>query len=132
YALANNVPGADDIFNTVFIISIFSLIVQGTFIPALAKKLDIIDDNVPTALSFSDYEDQMHDYLAEYVVYEGNAIAGKTIMDANIPEHVLVVIIKRDKEIIVPKGQTKVKVGDILVLSGNDLSEVDDMMKPAE
>lgn len=31
-----------------------------------------------------------------------------------------------------PKGQTKVKVGDILVLSGNDLSEVDDMMKPAE
>ena len=132
YALANNVPGADDIFNTVFIISIFSLIVQGTFIPALAKKLDIIDDNVPTALSFSDYEDQMHEYLAEYVVYEDNAMAGKAIMDANIPDHILVVVIKRDKEIIVPKGQTKIKVGDILLLGGNDLSEVEEMMKPAE
>ena len=42
-------------------------------------------------------------------------------MEADIPEEILIVMIKRDSEIIVPKGSTLIKQGDILVLSGNNI-----------
>jgi cell volume regulation protein A len=42
-------------------------------------------------------------------------------MEADIPEEILIAMIKRDNEIIVPKGSTLIKQGDILVLSGNDI-----------
>ena len=44
-------------------------------------------------------------------------------MDADLPEEVLVVMIKRGKEFIVPKGATVIREGDILVLNGMDTSK---------
>ena len=43
------------------------------------------------------------------------------IMDANIPEEILIVMIKRGDKILIPKGSTVIKSGDILVLSGNNI-----------
>ena len=52
---------------------------------------------------------------------KNNIIANKMIMDANIPEDILVVMIKRNGDVFVPNGSTKILPGDILVLSGNKL-----------
>ncbi|MEO2507548.1 TrkA C-terminal domain-containing protein, partial [Clostridium paraputrificum] len=48
----------------------------------------------------------------------------KTIMDAEIPDDILIVMIKRNDQVIVPKGSTEILEKDILVLSGNNLNEV--------
>ena len=42
--------------------------------------------------------------LVEFTIDEHNIIANKTIMDANIPEDILVVMIKRNGDVFVPNG----------------------------
>ena len=45
-------------------------------------------------------------------------------MDADIPDEVLVVMIKRDGKILHPKGATMIKAGDTLVLAGDSFDSV--------
>ena len=40
-------------------------------------------------------------------------------MDAKIPDDVLIVMVRRGKEIIIPNGGTRLKAGDVLFLTGD-------------
>lgn len=111
----------NDIFHIIFFIALFSVIVQGTITPKLAKKLDLIDNEESVFKTFNDYKEDKSTSLVEFTIDEHNIIANKTIMDANIPEDILVVMIKRNGDVFVPNGSTEVLPGDILVLSGNKL-----------
>ena len=117
YGLAIN----NDIFHIVFFIALFSVAVQGTVIPILAKKLDLIDNDESVLKTFNDYKEDKSTRLIELTVDEYNIMANKTIMDSNMPEDILVVMIKRNGDVFVPNGSTKILPGDILVLSGNKL-----------
>lgn len=111
----------NDIFHIIFFIALFSVVVQGTITPKLAKKLDLIDNEESVFKTFNDYKEDKSTSLVEFTIDEHNIIANKTIMDANIPEDILVVMIKRNGDVFVPNGSTKILPGDILVLSGNKL-----------
>lgn len=111
----------NDIFHIIFFIALFSVVVQGTITPKLAKKLDLIDNEESVFKTFNDYKEDKSTSLVEFTIDENNIIANKTIMDANIPEDILVVMIKRNGDVFVPNGSTEVLPGDILVLSGNKL-----------
>ena len=111
----------NDIFHIIFFIALFSVIVQGTITPKLAKELDLIDNEESVFKTFNDYKEDKSTSLVEFTIDEHNIIANKTIMDANIPEDILVVMIKRNGDVFVPNGSTEILPGDILVLSGNKL-----------
>lgn len=111
----------NDIFHIIFFIALFSVVVQGTITTKLAKKLDLIDNEESVFKTFNDYKEDKSTSLVEFTIDEHNIIANKTIMDANIPEDILVVMIKRNGDVFVPNGSTEVLPGDILVLSGNKL-----------
>ena len=111
----------NDIFHIIFFIALFSVVVQGTITPKLAKKLDLIDNEESVFKTFNDYKEDKSTSLVEFTIDEHNIIANKTIMDANIPEDILVVMIKRNGDVFVPNGSTEILPGDILVLSGNKL-----------
>ncbi|MEG0771978.1 potassium/proton antiporter [Clostridium sp.] len=119
YALTNKISIANDIFNTVFIIALLSVSVQGALLPKIAKRLDLVEEDNSIFKTVSDYEDETHTKLIELVVKENNPWIDKMIMDAEIPEEILVVMIKRKGEVITPKGSSHIKKGDVLVLTGN-------------
>ena len=64
--------------------------------------------------------------LIELNINKGNKWVNKSIMDANIPEEILIVMIKRKGEVLIPKGATVIEEGDILVLSGENIEELID------
>lgn len=111
----------NDIFHIIFFIALFSVAVQGTAIPFLAKRLNLIDNEESVLKTFNDYKEDKSTKLIEFTIDEHNVMANKTIMDANIPEDILVVMIKRSGDVFVPNGSTEILPGDILVLSGNKL-----------
>ena len=121
FAESYGVSMNNDIFHIIFFIALFSVVVQGTITPKLAKKLDLIDNEESVFKTFNDYKEDKSTSLVEFTIDEHNIIANKTIMDANIPEDILVVMIKRNGDVFVPNGSTEVLPGDILVLSGNKL-----------
>lgn len=122
FAITYGVPINNDIFHIIFFIALFSVSVQGTLIPLVAKKLDLIDNSESVLKTFNDYKEYKSTQLIEFNISENNSIANKTLMDANIPEDILVVMIKRKGDVFVPNGATVILPGDILVLSGNNLN----------
>ena len=86
----------------------------------------MIDDGESVLKTFNDYTEDKSTKLFEFTVSNNNPIANKSIMDANIPEDILVVMIKRNGDVLVPNGSTVIFPGDTLVLSGNTLLNFND------
>ena len=124
YTVTKGVEIGNDIFHIVFFIALFSVSIQGTLTPILAKKLDLVDDNVPVLKTFNDYKEDKNTKILEISIDENNKWVNKTIMDSDIPEEILVVMIKRNDEVIIPRGSTKIEKDDILVLTSNNFDNL--------
>ncbi len=124
YAVTYDVMLSNDIFHIVFFVALFSVAVQGSLTPLLAKKLDLVDNNASVLKTFNDYQEEMGGKLLEKCVASDSKWAGKTLMDADIPEEVLVVMIKRGAQVIIPRGSTVIEKGDILVLSSEHFDDL--------
>ncbi|MCC0633153.1 potassium/proton antiporter [Clostridioides sp. ZZV15-6388] len=124
YAVTQGVVIENDIFHIIFFIALLSVGLQGTLIPTVARKLDLVDDNTPVLKTFNDYDGEISSKLIEVNIDDDSKWAGKSIMDSNIPEDILIVMIKRKEQVLVPKGSTVIKRGDTLVLSGDRIEEL--------
>lgn len=114
-----------DIFHIVFIVVLFSIIFQGSFIPFMAKKLNMIAVKPEHKLkSLDDIEDESYNQLLEFTITKKHKWANKKIMDSEIPKDILIVMIKRGKDIVVPNGQTVLLPNDTIILSGSNLDKV--------
>ncbi|NFO88604.1 potassium/proton antiporter [Clostridium botulinum] len=114
-----------DIFHIVFFIALFSVSLQGTLISPIAKKLDLVDAEVVVLKTFNDYQEEMNTKLVEFEIKPESKLVNKSIIDANIPEDILVVMIKRSGKILHPKGKTIIYGGDILVLTGENFDNIE-------
>lgn len=126
FAVTYGVNIENDIFHIIFFIALFSVAIQGTLIPKVASLLDLVDteDESSALKTFTDYTGEINTDLLEVSITKDSKWVDKMIMDANIPEEILIVMIKRDNKILVPKGSTIIKDGDILVLSGNSIENL--------
>lgn len=113
-----------DLFHIVFVVSLVSVGLQGSLTPMLAKKLDLIEQGHSVLRTFNDYQDESLTQLMEYHVEPDSQWAGQSLMEADIPHEVLVVMIRRGNETIVPRGDTVIQPGDVLVLSCADFDQV--------
>lgn len=124
YSVTYGVSIANDLFHIIFFIALFSVGIQGTLIPTVARKLNLVDDNSPVLRTFNDYKEDKSTKILELNIDEDNKWVNKSIMDSDIPDEVLVVMIKREDEVIVPKGSTIIKKDDTLVLAANNFDSL--------
>lgn len=127
FALNYGISINNDIYHIIFFIALISVGVQGTLIPIIAKRLELLDNNRPVLKTFNDYVEERNTKVMEVKIEGSCRLINKSIMDANIPEEILIAMIKREGEIIIPKGASIIKEGDILVVVGNCLE--DDLYK---
>ncbi|WP_195250883.1 potassium/proton antiporter [Romboutsia sp. 1001713B170207_170306_H8] len=126
FAVTYGVSIENDIFHIIFFIALFSVAIQGTLIPKVASVLDLVDNEDESLVlkTFTDYTGEINTDLLEVSITRDNQWVDKTIMDSNIQEDILIVMIKRDNKILVPKGSTVIRDGDTLVLSGNNIKHL--------
>lgn len=126
FAVTYGVNIENDIFHIIFFIALFSVAIQGTLIPKVANCLDLVDieDEGSVLKTFTDYSGEINTELLELTITQDSKWIGKMIMDANIPDEILIVMIKRGNEVLVPKGSTLLIEGDRLVLSGNNIENL--------
>lgn len=123
FALNYGISINNDIYHIIFFIALISVGVQGTLIPIIAKRLELLDNNRPVLKTFNDYVEERNTKVMELKIEGTCKLINKSIMDANIPEEILIAMIKREGEIIIPKGASIIKEGDILVVVGNCLED---------
>lgn len=124
---ANGVPYADILFNVVFLCTLLSLLVQGTTLTMVAKKLNL--DTPPTrtrSLEHFDMDlpDEIQSSAREVAVTEKHLEKGNTLRDLQIPPKTLIVMVRRGEDFFVPTGSSELQLGDqLLVISDQDAEE---------
>jgi cell volume regulation protein A len=121
YPLLAGLENASLIFNVVFFITIVSLVVQGTTVGLAAEKLGLAEKE-PREKEFNmDLPEQITSSMSEITVTESMLEQGRELMHMPLPDQTLVMMVKRDDRYFVPKGKTKLRVGDkLLVISDNE------------
>ena len=107
-------------FNIVFVCTLISLLVQGTSLAWMAKKLNLIEesDDLSQPKNFDmEFSDDITSVTTEIQISQQDIEEhGKFIMNLPIPENTLVVMIKREGKYFIPKGKTELLDGDHLLL----------------
>lgn len=121
--LAAGIPDARWIFNMVFVITIVSLLVQGTSLPLVAKWLKLADK--PSKFkAFEDFDvefsEEIKSAMTEIEITEETLKYGKNLIEMPLPDKTLVVMVKREEQYFVPTGQTLLYAGDKLLVISDD------------
>jgi Trk K+ transport system NAD-binding subunit len=68
--------------------------------------------------------------MREFIVFN-SSLHGKRLMDLNFPSDVLVLAVRRDEELLIPHGTTKLEAGDHLTILGNieSLPEIEELLE---
>lgn len=125
---ANDVPNADIIFNVVFLCTIVSLLIQGTTLTVVAKKLNLATppDETKQLEHFDlDLPDEIQSTAHELEVTDDMLVSGCTLREMQIPPHTLIIMVRREDDFFVPTGASELKTGDqLLVITDQDADEV--------
>lgn len=120
YPMTSNIPNADYIFNVVFLVTIISLVVQGTTVSAMASWLDLSFDEPERTFKLT-VPDHIRSEFSEVEVNSEALKKGDSLKDISLPGHSLVVMVCRGDNYFVPRGHTKLQPGDkLLVVSDNN------------
>lgn len=108
----------DDVFHIVFCIVLLSIAFQGTLIPWVSRSLDMIDAEVDVRKTFTDYVDEVPVQFTELAVGPDHPWKEKSISEISVVPDMLIVVVIRNGESMIPSGSTVLEEGDRLVLSG--------------
>ncbi len=122
YPLIAQIPQASLIFNVVFFITILSLLIQGTTVSYMAKLLGLTEKEKESKSNFGmELSEDIKSAMSEIMVEPSLLEHGNRLMDLTLPDNTLVVMVKREDSFFIPKGKTKLKPGDkLLVITDND------------
>lgn len=115
FPLTAQTPQAIEIFNVVFFVVIISVLLQGTTISLLAKKLKVDAPLEINHKSVFDYDGtDTRNKMIEFKVPDNSQIVGKQIFELNFPKGSLVNLIYKNGDYIIPTGSTAVEACDVL------------------
>ena len=107
-----------DIFHIVFFIVLFSIALQGTLLPLVARKLGMIDDSADVMKTFSDYAEETPVQFLKLTVGEEHPWAHRVLADIGMIPGARIALVLRGAEQLVPRGHTMLLPGDRVILSG--------------
>jgi cell volume regulation protein A len=122
FAFTSGIPGAQRIYEIVFVVVTFSVVVQGGLAPAVAKWAHVpmrSSELEPWALGMRFREEPTG--LHRYRVAAGSAADGRAIGDLSIGENLWISMINRDGRLVRVGSDTVLRAGDeVLALADPD------------
>ena len=112
--------GADDMFNIVFLITLFSLLLQGMTLSPVARMLRLSFEEDPKVETFGMEIPEEMGMLRDHTVTEEDLQGGATLRDLGLPHGIRVMMVRRGDSYLVPHGSMPLEVGDRLVIIMGD------------
>ena len=122
YPLLAGVPGAQKIFNIVFFITLLSLLIQGTSVTYVARKLGVSFKNKKITKEFEmELPEEVKSIFSEIIVTPDMLTSGDYLINIPLPDNTLVVLVKRFNHFFVPNGCSQLFPNDkLLIISDNE------------
>ncbi|MBO0867782.1 MAG: cation:proton antiporter [Micromonosporaceae bacterium] len=122
YLFTARIADASRIYDIIFVVVAFSVIVQGGLVPAAARRLGVpmrILEPEPWSLGLR-FRHRPHG-IHRYTVAAGSVADGATIADLPLGEQAWVSLVSRDGQLVQVRGDTRLHAGDeVLVLADAD------------
>ncbi len=116
-AVSSGIHLSMDLFHVVFLVSLFSIAIQGALLPVVSKKLDMIDEQPNVFKTFNDYDLEVDFQFTKLHIGKDSAWAGKKIKEIKMPFGSQAVMIKRDGKSIAARGRNVIMEGDDLIMN---------------
>jgi len=124
--LTANVPNAERLYGIVVVVVIFSVVVQGSLVPTVARRLGVPMQPVRLQPWIVGARLETEPETAHQVsVTEGSAAAGRTVEEiAEMAGNVWISMVVRSGELLPVRGDTQLQADDVVtLLIDGDLSE---------
>ena len=115
-----------DLFSIVFCVVLFSILLQGSFLPLLSKKFNMLGDHDDVLRTFNDYQEETDVSFVKIEIGENHPWYGKKLKNTVMPKEFLVVLILRGGDVFVPDGETRIVAGDVLVTAAPEFENRED------
>lgn len=115
----------NDIFHIVFCIVLFSILLQGSLLPLVSKKLDMLDDEGDVLKTFTDYTDEVPVQFIQSSITSEHPWCNSKLADILMPPDTIAALLKRGTGKIVPNGNTELIAGDKLILCAKSPAHVE-------
>jgi cell volume regulation protein A len=116
------------LFNIVFLVTIISLVVQGTTVSGMANLLGLAYEERESSFKVN-IHDSISSVLSEVEVNKSLLSRGSTLKDITLPDNTLVMMVCRDGDYFVPQGKTQLLLGDKLLLISDRQEELQSTYK---
>lgn len=122
-AMASTATLQYDLFHTVFCIILFSIALQGSLLPWVSKKLNMLDETQNVMKTFTDYTEEKIIQMLQLPIQENHAWVNQPVSSIVLPPDTLLAMLLRNGETVIPKGDTVIAPNDIVVLSAGNCQE---------
>ena len=106
----------NDLFSIVFCIVLISISLQGSLIPRVAGKLDMLDAGDNVMRTFNDYSEGTDMQFGSIDIVPGSNWSGKMVKNLGLPRNMLIALVIRGEERITAHGDTVLQAGDRVIL----------------
>ena len=117
------------IFNIVFFIVLFSILIQGTTLPIMAKWLQVESKSKDFKGEEVIASPLFYHTLKQFYIEENSKVIGLSIVELDLPADFLILLIKREKEYIKPTGSSILKENDMLLIQCNSENRYKKVLK---
>lgn len=118
FPLTAGYPAGGTIFDVIFFVVLVSVALQGATVQPLVERLGLASPRAAwETLAEILPVDGLDADLVELTVADGMAIAGRRLIDVEVPDGVLITTLVRGHEVIVPTGQTELQPGDMALIA---------------
>ena len=121
FVLSSHIGRSETIFNAVFFVVIASVLIQGTTLEWVARRLSLVDPAVSFQRAPLEVDAHSPLELVEFIVSDDHAIAGAAVRELGLPRSALIAVVTRGDHTIPPRGGTRIQAGDrLFVLAPRD------------
>lgn len=116
-AITAGIDNSQVIFNMVFYMVVFSVMIQGMTLKPLAKYLGLLDPVSEADVDTIDLEELEELSLKKLYLDRKSEYINKEIRELNLPKSMHIISIRRGEEDIIPRGDVILKAGDKILFS---------------
>ena len=121
YPWVSGLQYASLFFNIVFIVTLVSLLIQGSTVPWVAELFGLVDRDVKKKV-FTEVNlpEQIKSTISEMIVSRSMIAKSNRLRDLHIPDHTLAILVQRRGSFFIPRGDTALAVGDHILFIRDD------------
>jgi potassium/hydrogen antiporter len=115
-ALQEGAPEAQRLVDVVFVLVVLLTLLQGTTLPFVARRLGVVGSEPKEIEVDAAPLDELHADLLQVRVPAGSRLRGVYLRELRLPPGATVSLVVRDEEAFSPAGDTRLRVGDQLLV----------------